>query len=39
MYRILPELLHWICLNGRVDSDCLHRTKPDHQVMPESFGH
>lgn len=40
MYRILLTLLHWTCHVGRVDSDCLHRTKPQHHVItPESFGH
>ncbi len=40
MFRILLMLLRWACQIGRVDSDCLHRTKPVHQVItPDSFGH
>lgn len=40
MFRLLLTLLQWACQIGRVDSDCLHRSKPAHQVItPESFGH
>lgn len=40
MYRMLLTLLRWTCHVGRVDSNCLHRTKPQHHVItPESFGH
>ena len=39
MYRILLALLRWTCCLGRVVSDCLHRSKPTHDVItPESFG-
>jgi hypothetical protein len=40
MFRLLLALLRWACQSGRVNSDCLHRSKPEHRVItPEGFGY